>query len=75
MILGIFFLALSNANIFFAEQELTLRLYILAKALLIIKKVKVINKKKFIKGVLNENIETFIMYIVYLGTKISIYLA
>ena len=47
------FLTFSKVEINFAEKELTWKTYTAAKALLIIKKVPIINSKEFTKAVLN----------------------
>lgn len=75
MILNMFFLTFSNANMLFAERKLNWWSYILAKTLLTTKRVQIITYKKFATIVLNSIEEVFIIYIAYLGTKISIYLA
>lgn len=70
------FLTLSNAGMLFLEQKLIWNSYIVAKALSINKKVKLINKKKFAKGALNEESEIFIVHVAALEAalaKITIY--
>ena len=57
------FLTFSNVNIQFVEKELTWRSYITAEALLTTKWVELINKKKFAKAALDENSETFLIYV------------
>ena len=56
----------SNADIQFAERELTWRFYTTAKVLSTTKWVEFINKKKFAKAALDVELETFVMYIVVL---------
>lgn len=72
MILKMPFLTFSNINILFIEKKLIWRSYLTAKSLPIIKLVELINKKKFVKAVLNENIKTFVMHVTFLLT-IAIY--
>lgn len=59
-------------------EKLTRRSYITAKALSTISQVELINKKDFAKTILDENLETFVIYIVTLKTtkiaEIAIYL-
>lgn len=74
MILNIFFLIFSNANILFAKQELIQRLYILAKAILITKRVKVINYKKFVAVILDLSKGVFVIQVSYIDRKMSIHL-
>ena len=56
------FLSLSNANIQFAEKELTWRLYTAAEALSTTKRVELIDKKKFVKAALHKKSETFVVH-------------
>ena len=64
MILGMSFLSLSNANIEFAGLgKLTWRSYMAAEAIPTTNWVELINKKKFAKAALNENSETFVIYV------------
>ena len=51
------FLTLSNADIQFAEKELTWRSYTVAEALPTTKRVEIIDKKEFAKAALDENVE------------------
>lgn len=77
VILEMPFLTVSNANILFAKQELIWKSYIITKALPTIKRVWIINWKKFVPAVLDPSKKAFILYIAYLGLdlKISIHLA
>lgn len=78
IILKMPFLLLNNANIKFVDQKLIWRSYIAIEALLTTKQVEIINKKKFVKMALNENVKVFILYIAFfslLGGKMLIYLA
>lgn len=69
MVLGIHFHLHSNANIKFAELEkLIRRSYTIAEVLHTISWMEVINKKEFVNTTLDENSETFAMYIVALKT-------
>lgn len=68
-------MTLSKANIQFVERVLIWRSYITAKTLLIIKYIKLINKKKFAKIILDKKLKTFVVYIATLKTlEIIIYL-
>lgn len=71
------FLAFSNAEVSFAQKELTQRFYITSEALLTTKRIKVIDQKEFATAVLNPNKEAFIVYVVFfsLGSKVAIHLA
>ena len=78
VVLGIPFLALSNADIQFAEKELTWRFYIAAKALPTRKQVKLIDKKEFAKTALDEKSETFVVHVAAfeaLLARMAIYLS
>lgn len=46
-----------------------LKKYIIIKIILIIKKVKLINKKEFITIILNKNHKIFMVYIIYIIKK------
>ena len=74
MVLGMPFLTLSNANIRFPKKKPTSRPYITKKALLTTRKIELINKKKFAKAALDENVETFVVHVssLSLGSKITI---
>ena len=63
VVLGMPFLTLNNADIQFAEKELTWRSYIAAEALPITKWVELIDKKKFAKATLDEESETFLVHV------------
>ena len=69
------FLTLNNADIQFAKKELTWRTYTTEDALPTTRRVKLINKKKFAKAALDENIETFVVYVssLNLGSKMTIH--
>ena len=73
MVLGMPSLTLSNAHIQFAEKELTWRSYTTKKALPITRWIELINKKKFAKAALDENLETFVVHVASLISKMSIY--
>ena len=66
------FLTYSNANIKFALKKLIWRFYIAIKALSTTKRIKIINKKEFVKVALDKNIEVFVMHLTFL-LKIIIY--
>lgn len=57
------FFSLSNVDIKFAKPgKLTWRSYITIEALLIINRVKLIDKRDFAKAVLDANLKTFVVY-------------
>lgn len=58
-----FFLAFNNIHFQFGAVKLTQRSYIIVKALSTTNKVEIIDKKEFGKAALDENSETFIVYI------------
>ena len=70
-----FFLTFYNADLQFAEKELTWRIHITEKAFPTTCQVKIFNRKKIAKAVLDENVETLIVYISSLRSKMSLYLA
>ena len=71
VVLGILFLTFSNANIQFAEKELTWRSYITTETLPNTKQVELIDKKEFVKVALDENSETFLMHVVALEASLA----
>ena len=75
VVLGIVFLTLSNANVEFAKKELIWRIYTTKEALPFTSQVKIIDRKKFAKAALDENVENFVMYVNSLKSRISIHLA
>ena len=70
VIFGIPFLTLSNADVQFVEKELTWRSYSTAKALPIIKRVELNNKKEFAKATLDKNSKTLVIYMASVNPKI-----
>lgn len=54
-------------------EKLTWRSYITAEVLPIISMIQLIDKRKFAKVALNENLKTFVIYIIVLEAKLSIY--
>lgn len=64
VVLEIPFFSLSNANIEFAKLEKqTQRSYIVAEVLPTTSRIEHIEKREFVKVALNENSETFLMYV------------
>ncbi len=57
------FLALSNVDFQFNAEKLTWRTYTAAKALPITSRVKLIDKREFARAALDENLETFVIYV------------
>lgn len=57
------FLVLSNVNFEFYIEKLTQGSYIAIKALFITSQVEFIHKKEFAKTMLDENPETFVVYV------------
>lgn len=63
VVLGMRFLTFSNFDIKFADKKPNWRTYIPEKALPTTPRVEIINKKKFAKAVLNENVEAFVVHV------------
>ena len=63
VVLGMSFLAISNADIQFGGERLTWRSYIAAQALPTARRIELIDKHKFAKTALNENFETFMVHV------------
>lgn len=73
-----FFLSFSNINIKFVEQsrKLIQKSYTAIQALPTTYKIEFINKREFINTILDENLETFIIYVSTLKVTIgAIYLS
>ena len=77
VVLGMLFLTFSNADIQFAEKELTWRSYTAKEVLPTTRKVELINKKEFAKAALDINIEAFVVHMssLSLRSKMTIHLA
>ena len=69
------FLIFNNEEIQFIEKELTWRFYISEEAIPTTRWVELINKKKFAKLALDENIKVFVIHIASFTSKILIYSA
>ena len=65
------FFTLSNADIQFFEKKLTWKSYIIAKALPTTKQIELIDKKKFVKAAVDENSETYVIYVATLEAPLS----
>lgn len=57
------FLAYNNTNFQFGAKKLTWRSYTIEKTLSTTSRIELVNKHKFTKVVLDENSETFIVYV------------
>lgn len=68
------FLTFNNIDIRFAEGDFTWRIYMAKKALPSIKRVQIINLKKFAKAALDPNQEVFIICVATIILEINIYL-
>lgn len=74
IVLGILFVFFNNVNVEFAKLEKFIwRSYIIANTLLIIYRVELIDKKEFDKAIINDNSKIFVVYMVVLKAKVSIY--
>ena len=74
VVLDMLFLTFSNTDVRFVEKELIWRSYTTTEALPTTKRVELINKNEFAKVVLDENSETFVVYIVSFNFVSGIYL-
>lgn len=70
------FFSLNNADVKFVEKpkKLIWKSYTTVETLPITSRIKLINKKKFAKVVLNVNFETFVVYMSALETTKNVYL-
>ena len=71
IILGMPFLALSNADIQFPKKKLTWKSYTTIEALPNTKQVESIDKKEFAKAALDTESETFVMHVSALEAPLS----
>ena len=67
VILGMFFLTLSKADIRFVEHELVWRTYTAAEALPTTRRVEIIDKREFAAAALNADDETFVVHVAALA--------
>ena len=65
----------SNADVQFADKELTWRSYTIKEVLPTIQRIELISKKKCAKVALNKNVEAFILHMASLILKMTIHLA
>ena len=73
IVLDMPFLTFSNANIQFIKKEVTWKSYTTVEALPTTKRITLIDKKEFSKAALNENSETFVVYIASLNLILIIH--
>lgn len=73
IVFEILFLTFSNANIQFAEGNLTWKTYTAVEALFTTKKIQIINQKEFVKVALDPNQKAFIVHIAAFTLKMTIY--
>lgn len=69
VVLGMYFFSLFDVNIRFIEREITWKRYIIAKALFITQKVKLIGKKEFAIVALDADSEISIVHVAALDIK------
>lgn len=62
-----FFLTLNNIKFNYIDKNLSWKLYIIAKVLLIIKQNELIRKKKFIAITFNLENKAFVIYIAFIS--------
>ena len=68
VVLGMPFLTLSDVDIHFIEKKLEWRKYSIAQTLITIQRFELIDKKEFAATVIDENAETFMVYVATLST-------
>ena len=66
------FLTFTNFNIKFLYKKPIWKSYTTAKALPTINYVKIINKKKFTKAILDKNVETFIIHVTFFNLNLML---
>ena len=75
VVLGMLFLTLGNTDVQFAEKKLIWRTYTTKKALSTTCWVELLDQKQFVKMALDENIKAFVVHVIFLKSKITIYSA
>ena len=75
VVLDMLFLTFSNVDVQSAKKELTWRTYTTKEALPTTCQVKIINRKEFAKTALKGNIETFVVHVNSLGSRMTIHTA
>ena len=73
VVLGMPFLTLSNADIWFAKKELVWRTYSVAEALPTTRKGEIIDKKEFAAAALNKEDETFVVHMAALSVGSNVH--
>ena len=73
MVLEMLFFIFNNANIQFADKKFIWKIYTSKEILSITRQIKLIDKKKFAKTVLDKSIEAFAVHMALLTSKIIIY--
>lgn len=68
VVLGMLFLSLCNADLWFDVKELIWRSYTAAEALPTTSRVEFIDQREFAKAALDENLETFFIHVAALET-------
>ena len=63
VVFGMIFYTFSSVDVKFAKKKLTWKIYSTTKALPIIQRVKFIDKKKFAKVALDDNIKAFVVHV------------
>lgn len=63
VVFEIYFISFSNWDSEFDTKKLILRLYTIAKAMLIAKIVELINKREFVEAVLEKNASNFVVHV------------
>ena len=74
VVLGMFFLTLSGADVDFLDRDLWWRTYTIEKALPTTIRVELVEKKEFAAIALDSEYETFVVYVVSLNLVPGIYL-
>lgn len=73
VVLGMLFLALSNANLQYSIEKLTWISYTIIEILSTTNRIKLINKKEFANLAPNKNSKTNVVYMITLDIEISIH--
>lgn len=72
VILGMLFLVLNNADVGFAQKELTWKSYTTSETIPTTRRIKIIDRKEFARVTLNPDEKAFIVYIAFLSFKFRV---
>ena len=73
VVLSMHFCILNNADVQFAKKKLSWRTYTIEEALSTTRRIKIIDQKKLAKATLDKDVETIVVHVSSLRSKMTIY--